>query len=187
MMQIMHRGLGNVRGMLRAGLSLFLILPFMVTCTSPGGSEKNLEKMCSEISVISRKIGDNINRIDDICRQMTTIVKMSNDYNDNINIVFILDKVNLMRVIGSYEQKSLNLLCHIREDYLADFCQDQLDSLQMTLGLITLHIETIQRLSQKVSNEAARHQLGEVIKTLRSTSDLYQRSIAILQSLRSSK
>jgi hypothetical protein len=181
------QGLGNLRGMLRGALSLFLILPCMVTCTSPGGSEKKLERMCSELSVISRKIGDNINRLDEICRQMTAIVKVSNDYNDNINIVFILGKVNLMRVVGSYEGKSLNLLCHIREDYLADFCQERLESLQMTLGLATLHIETIQYLSQKVSNDAARHQLGEVINTLRSTSDLYQRSIAIFQSLRSSK
>ncbi|HYA02744.1 MAG TPA: hypothetical protein VEI04_06485 [Syntrophobacteria bacterium] len=183
----MRRGLGKVRGMLRAALSLFLILAYTVTCTGPGSSEKNVERTCSELSVISRKIGDNINRLDDICRQMTTIIRMNSDYHDNINIVFILEKVNLMRVIASCEQKSLDLLCHIKENYLADFCQDRLESLQRSAGLAALHIETIQNVSQKISNDAARHQLEEIIRTLRSTSDLYQRSIAVVQSLRLSK
>ncbi len=173
--------------MLRAALSLFLILAYTVTCTWPNSSEKNVERMCSDLSVISRKIGDNINHLDDICRQMTTIVKMSSDYNDNINIVFILEKINLMRVIASYEQKSLDLLCHIKENHLADFCQDRLESLQRTVGLAALHIETVQNVSQKIRNDAARHQLEEAMKTLRSTSDLYQRSIAVFQSPRLSK
>lgn len=173
--------------MWQAALSLFLILAYAVTCTSSNSDEKNVERMCSDLSVISRKIGENINHLDDISRQMTTIVKMSSDYNDNINIVFILEKLNLMRVIASYEQKSLDLLCHVKENHLADFCQDRLESLQRTVGLAALHIETIQNISQKISNDAARHQLEEAMKTLRSTSDLYQRSIAVLRSLRLSK
>jgi hypothetical protein len=184
---MIHRELGNVLRMRRAALSLILILACTVTCTSPGGKEKNLERICSDLSVISREIGDNINHLDEISRQMTTIVKMSSDYNDNINIVFILEKLNVMRVIASYEQKSLDLLCHVKENHLADFCQDRLDSLQRTVGLATLHIETIQNFSEKISNAAAKHQLEEAMKTLRSTSDLYQRSIAVFRSLRLSK
>jgi hypothetical protein len=184
MFQVMHRGLSNMRGVLRAALFLFMILACTVTCTWFGSSEKNVERMCSDLSVISRKMGDNINRLDDICRQMTTIVKMSRDYSDNINIVFILEKINLMRVIASYEQKDLNLLCHVKENHLADFCQARLESLQRTVGLAALHIETIQNVSQKISSDAARHQMEEAMTTLRSTSDLYQRSIAIFQSLR---
>jgi hypothetical protein len=187
MSQIIHGGLGAVRGMLRAAFFLFLILASMVTCTSRGGGGKNEERVCSDLSVISRKIGDNVNHIDDIIRQLTTIVKVSNNYNDNINIVFLLEKINLMRVSGAYEQKSLNLLCHIKEDYLADFCQDRLQSLRMTLGLAALYIETIQHDSQKVGNGAARHQLEQVIIVLRSLSDLYQQGIAVLQSLPLSK
>jgi hypothetical protein len=187
MSQIIHGGLGDVRGRLRATFFLFLILASMVTCTSRGGGEKNLERVCRDLSVISRKIESNVNHIDDIVRQMATIVKVSNDYSDNINIVFLLEKINIMRVTGAYEQKSLNLLCHIKEDYLVDFCQDRLQSLRMMLGLATLYVETIQHDSQKVDNGAARHQLEEVIIVLRSLSDLYQQSIAVLQSLPLSK
>ena len=176
-----------MRGMLRAALSLLLILVYTATCTRPGSSEKNVARTCSDLAPISRKIGGNINRLDDICRQMTTIVRMSSDYNDNINIVFLLEKVNLMRVISSYEQRSLDILCHVKENHLADFCQNRLESLERTLGLVALHIETLQNVSQKISNDAARHQLEEVIKTLRSMSDLYQQSIAAFQTLRVSK
>jgi len=171
----------------REALLLFLILIYTVTCTRSNSSEKNVERMCRDVLLISREIGDNISRLDDISRQMTTIVKMSSDYNDNINIVFVLEKLNLMRVIASYEQKSLNLFCHVKEDYLTDFCQDRLDSLQRTVGLTALHTETIRNFSQKISNDAAKHQLAEAMKTLQSTSDLYQRSITVFRSLRSSK
>jgi len=172
-------------------LRLFLILALtifhVISCTWPGSSQKNIEKLCTELSTIAQKLAYNINRFDDIYRQMTTIVRMSNNYNDNIHIVFVLEKVNLLRVIASYEQKSLELLCRVQDDYRADFCQERVESLQRVIGLTTLHVETLQNIAQKIANDAARYQIDEIMQTLRSTLELYQQSIVIFQSLRLSK
>ena len=172
-------------------VQLFLILVVIsfevASCTWPGSKEKNIEKLCSELSTISQKLGYNINKFDDISRQLTIIVKISNNYNDNIHIVFVLEKVNLLRVIASYEQKSLELLCHVQDDYRGDFCQERIESLQRAIGLATLHVETLQDMSQRIANDAARYQTDEITKTLRSTVELYRQSSAILQSLQVSK
>jgi hypothetical protein len=173
--------------MLRLLLILLLISFHVASCTWPGSSEKNIEKLCTELSTIAQKLGYNINRFDDISRQMTIIVRMSSNYNDNIHIVFVLEKVNLLRIIASYEQKSLELLCRVQDDYRGDFCQERVESLQRVIGLATLHAETLQDIAQKIANDAARYQIDEITKTLRSTLELYQQSIAIFQSLRLSK
>jgi hypothetical protein len=112
---------------------------------------------------------------------------MSNNYNDNIHIVFILEKVNLLRVIAAYEQESLELLCRVRDDYREDFCRERVGSLQRVVGLTTLHVETLQNTAHKIANDAARYQIDAIMKILRSTLELYQQSIALLQSLRLSK
>lgn len=166
---------------------LSVVLVHTASCTWPGNGKKNVEKMCIDLAAIAQKIGDDVNRFDDICRQMTTIVRMSDNYNDNIHIVFVLEKVNLLRIIAAYEQKFLELLCRMKEEYRGDFCQERLESLQRTIGLTTLHVETLQNIAHKITNSAARYQIEEIIRTLRSTSTLYQQSIAILQSLRLSK
>jgi len=168
-------------------LILVLISFHVASCTWPDSSEKNIEKLCTELSTIARKLGHNISRFDDICRQMTVIVRMSSNYNDNIHIVFVLEKVNLLRVMASYEQKSLELLCRVQDDYRGDFCQERVESLQRVIGLTTLHVETFQHIAQKITNDAARYQIDEIMKTLRSTLELYQQSIVIFQSLRLSK
>jgi len=173
--------------MLRLFLILALIIFHVTSCTWPGSSQKNIEKVCTELSTIAQKLGYNINRLDDICRQMTTIVRMSSNYNDIIHIVFVLEKVNLLRVIASYEQKSLELLCRVQDDYREDFCRQRVESLQQVIGLTTLHVETLQNIAQKIANDAARYQIDEIMKTLRATLELYQQSIAIFQSVRLSK
>lgn len=180
-------GCGNVGRMLRLFLILVLTIFHFTSCTWPGSSQRNIEKLCTELSTIAQKLGYNINRFEDINRQMTTIVRISSNYNDNINIVFVLEKVNLLRVIASYEQKFLELLCRVQDDYREDFCQERVESLQRVLGLTTLHVETLQNIAQKIANDAARYQIDEIMKTLRSTLELYQQSIVIFQSLRSSK
>ena len=187
MIASIRSGYGNVGRMLRLLLILLLISFHVASCTWPGSSEKNIEKLCTELSTIAQKLGYNINRLDDISRQMTIIVRMSNNYNDNIHIVFVLEKVNLLRIIASYEQKSLELLCRVQDDYRGDFCQERVESLQRVIGLATLHAETLQDIAQKIANDAARYQIDEITKTLRSTLELYQQSIAIFQSLRLSK
>jgi hypothetical protein len=187
MIASIRSGYGNVGRMLRLFLILVLISFHVVSCTWPGSSEKNIEKLCTELSTIAQKLGYNINRFDDISRQMTIIVRMSSNYNDNIHIVFVLEKVNLLRIIASYEQKSLELLCRVQDDYRGDFCQERVESLQRVIGLATLHAETLQDIAQKIANDAARYQIDEITKTLRSTLELYQQSIAIFQSLRLSK
>jgi hypothetical protein len=172
-------------------LRLFLILVLLsfpvASCTWPSGSEQNTERLCTELATIAQKLRDNINTFDDIYRQMTVIVRMSSNYNDNIHIVFVLEKVNLLRVIASYEQKSLGLVCHVQDDYRGDFCQERVESLQRAIGLATLHVETLQDTAQKIANDAARYQINEATKTIRSTVELYQQGIAIFQSLRLSK
>ena len=173
--------------MLRLFLIFVLISFDVASCTWPGSKEKNIEKLCNELSTISQKLGYNMNKFDDISRQMTIIVKMSGNYNDNIHIVFVLEKVNLLRVIASYEQKSLELVCHVQADYRGDFCQERIESLQRAIGLATLHVETLQDISQKIANDAARYQIDEITKTIRSTVELYRQSSAIFQSLRLSK
>ena len=187
MIASIRSGYGNVGRMLRLLLILVLISFHVASCTWPGSSEKNIEKLCTELSTIAQKLGYNINRFDDISRQMTIIVRMSSNYNDNIHIVFVLEKVNLLRVIASYEQKSLELLCHVQEDYREDFCQERVESLQRIIGLATLHADTLRDIAQKIANDGARYQIDEITKTLRSTLALYQQSIAIFQSLRLSK
>ena len=180
-------GYDNVGRMVQLFLILVVISFEVASCTWPGSKEKNIEKLCSELSTISQKLGYNINKFDDISRQLTIIVKISNNYNDNIHIVFVLEKVNLLRVIASYEQKSLELLCHVQDDYRGDFCQERIESLQRAIGLATLHVETLQDMSQRIANDAARYQTDEITKTLRSTVELYRQSSAILQSLQVSK
>jgi hypothetical protein len=180
-------GYGNVGRRLRLIFILVLINVPVGSCTWPDSSEKNVEKLCTELSTIAQKLGYNINRFDDIYRQMTVIVRMSTNYNDTIQIVFILEKVNLLRVIASYEQKSLELTCHVQKDYRGDFCQERVESLQRVIGLAALHVETLQDIAQKIANDAARYQIDELAKTIRSTVDLYQQSIAIFRSLRLSK
>jgi hypothetical protein len=187
MIESIRAGYGNVGRMLRLCLVLVLIIFQVTSCTWPGSSQKNIVKRCAELATIAQKLGYNINKFDDICRQMTTIVRMSDNYNDNIHMVFLLEKVNLLRVIASYEQKSLELLCRVQDDYQGDFCQERVESLQRVIGLTTLHAETLQNIAQKIANDAARYQIDEIMKTLRSTLELYQRSIAIFQSLRLSK
>ena len=187
MTEFTRSGYGNVGRMFRVFLILVLISFHVASCTWPDSSEKNIEKLCTELSTIARKLGNNISRFDDIYRQMTVIVRMSSNYNDNIHIVFVLEKVNLLRVIASYEQKSLELLCHVQEDYREDFCQERIESLQRGIGLATLHAETLQDIAQKIANDGARYQIDEITKTLRSTLEFYQQSIVIFQSLRLSK
>jgi hypothetical protein len=173
--------------MLRLFLILVLIGFHVASCAQPGSSEKNIEKLCTELSMIAQKLDYNIDRFDDISRQMTIIVRISNNYNDNIHIVFVLEKMNLLRVIAAYEQKSLGLLCHVQEDYRGDFCQERVESLQQVIGLATLHAETLQDIGRKIASDAARYQINEITKTLRSTLELYRQSLAIFQSLRLSK
>jgi hypothetical protein len=177
----------NVRRMVQLFLILVVISFDAASCTGPEGKEKNLENLCSELSAISKKLGDNINKFDDISRQMTIIVKISTRYNDNIQIIFVLEKVNLLRIIASYERHSLELLCHVQDDYRGDFCQERIESLQRAIGLATLHVETLQDISQKIANDAARYQIEEMAKTLRSTLELYRQSSAIFQSVRLSE
>jgi len=173
--------------MVRLFLIVVLISCHVAACTWPSSSGKNIGKMCAELSAIAKKLGDNINRLDDIYRNMTVIVRLSNNYNDNIHIVFVLEKVNLLRVIAAYEQQSLELLCHVQDDYRQDFCQERVESLQRVIGLATLHAATLEDIAQKITNDAARYQLDEITRTVRSTVELWQQSIAIFQTLRLSK
>jgi hypothetical protein len=187
MIAFIRSGYGNMGRMVRLFLILVLSSYHVAACTWPGSDAKNIEKMCAELATIAQKLGYNINRFDDIYRQMTVIVRMSNNYNDNIHIVFVLEKVNLLRVIASYEQQSLELLCHVQDNYREDFCQERVESLQRVIGLATLHVETLQDIAQKIANDAARYQIDEITKTLRSTVELYQQSIAIFQAFRLSR
>ena len=173
--------------MVRLLVIVLLISCHLAACTWPGSGGKNIDKTCAELSTIAKKLGYNINRFDDIYRQMTVIVRLSNNYNDNIHIVFVLEKVNLLRVIAAYEQQSLELFCHVQDNYREDFCKERVESLQRVIGLATLHAETLQDFAQKITNDAARYQVDEITKTLRSTVELYQQSIAIFQALRLSK
>ena len=187
MIAFMRSGYANVERMLRFFLVLALLSFHVASCTLPGGSGENIEKVCTELARVAENLGYNINRFDEIYRQMTVIVKMSGNYNDNIHIVFVLEKLNLLRVIASYEQKSLELFCHVQDDYRGDFCQERVESLQRVIGLATLHVETLQDIAQNIANDAARYQINEFTKTIRSTVELYQQGITIFQSLRLSK
>jgi hypothetical protein len=89
--------------------------------------------------------------------------------------------------MASYEQRSLELLCRVQDDYRRDFSQERVESLQRVIGLTTLHVETLQHIAQKITNDAARYQIDEITKTLHSTLELYQQGIVIFQSLRLSK
>jgi hypothetical protein len=187
MIDSIRAGYGNVGRRFRLVFILVLINVQVASCTWPGSSEKNIDKPCAELSTIARKLGYNINRFDDIYRKLTVIVKMSTSYNDTLQIVFVLEKVNLLRVISSCEQKSMELTCHVQTDYRGDFCQERVESLQRVIGLAALHVETLQDIARKIANDAARYQIDEITKTIRSTVDLYQQSIAVLESLRLSK